>query len=56
MYNGIVKEENPYERLTKRKRSMDLFKKKIELLTKIHDAGIINDSEFGDFKNKLLDL
>ncbi len=35
---------------------MDLFKKKIELLTKIHDAGIINDSEFGDFKNKLLDL
>jgi len=36
--------------------NMDLFKKKIELLTKIHDAGIINDSEFGDFKNKLLDL
>ena len=28
MYNGIVKEENPYERLTKRKRLMDLFKKK----------------------------
>ncbi len=36
--------------------NMDLFKKKIELLTKIHDAGIITDSEFGDFKNKLLDL
>ncbi len=35
---------------------MDLFKKKIELLTKIHDAGIINDAEFGDFKSKLLDL
>jgi len=35
---------------------MDLFKKKIELLTRIHDAGIISDSEFADFKSKLLDL
>jgi hypothetical protein len=35
---------------------MELFKKKIELLTKIHDAGIISDAEFGDFKGKLLDL
>ena len=35
---------------------MDLFKKKIELLTKIHDAAIITDSEFADFKSKLLDL
>ncbi len=35
---------------------MDLFKKKIELLTKIHNAGIISDAEFGDFKSKLLDL
>ena len=35
---------------------MDLFKKKIELLTKIHDASIISDSEFADFKSKLLDL
>ena len=35
---------------------MELFKKRIELLTKIHDAAIISDSEFGDFKGKLLDL
>ena len=35
---------------------MELFKKKIELLTKIHDAGIISDAEFGDFKGRLLDL
>lgn len=35
---------------------MDLFKKKIELLTKIHDAAIITDGEFADFKSKLLDL
>ena len=35
---------------------MNLFKKKIELLTKIHDAGIITDAEFADFKSKLLDL
>ncbi len=35
---------------------MDLFKKKIELLTKIHDAAIISDGEFADFKSKLLDL